>query len=68
MADRIRVREIIFLADRLDDTGRVTGQVHKVHRSDEPFLPGIIAGMIRSAERYLFYDADCPRGGEEVKS
>ena len=66
--DRIRVREIIFLADRLDDTGHVTGQMHRALRSDDPRLPDIVAGMIRSAERYLFYDTDCPRTGEVEKS
>ena len=58
MADRIRVREIIILGERLDDTGHVTSQVHKVFRSDETTLPGIVAGMFRTAERYLFYEAD----------
>jgi hypothetical protein len=67
MRERIRVREIIFLADKLDDTGHVTGQLYSVHRPDEPFLPGIVSGMIRTAERYLFYEADCRRGEQKEK-
>lgn len=68
MGERIRVREIIILADRLDDLGHVVSQVHKALRSDEPRLPDIVAGMIQTAERYLFYDSDCPRTGEVEKS
>ena len=68
MAERVRVKEIIILGERLDDLGRVTSQVHKAFRSGDTFLPGIISGMIRTAERFLFYDTDCPRTGEVEKS
>ena len=65
--ERIKVTQIIILAEKRDAQGTVTGQVHRTVRTDLTSLPGLLKEAVKLSEQYLLYSESNAAGEKKAE-